>query len=384
MSREISRRSFLAAGSAAALAAQTGSKVKLGIIGTGHRAWLFLQVFKAIPDIEVIALADPTPKFLDRAASIAGEGASRYKDYRRMLEEEKALDAVLVATPGSLHADPVVAAFEHGLHVLCEKPMATSVADANRMIEASEKAGKILQIGHQMRHTPIYEKMAQVVLDQGRIGKVQFAAGHLFRGDWNPNSWKAPHPETGEPAMWRLLRSVAGSSLLEDGLHEIDILHWLAGAQVTRVFATGGNNVYKDRETIDHAGLTVDYDNGAKLTFSFCLFAEGRREKMTVIGDQGLIEPVEDGVLVQMRSGGEPAVEEVHAEPPAGLEANIPMVSYNALGTYREVLAFLDHIRTGGKPLSGGKVGKDAIKISLLAQKSIDEGRAMAWDELPA
>ena len=153
------RRTFLLAGvsAAAELSAQAPRRLRIAIIGTGHRAWAHINVIKTGKvDVEIVALADPTPEFRDSAATLAGSPAATYSDYRKMLDDVKDLDGVLVVTPNFLHAEVAIAALEHGLHVLCEKPMATSVADANRMIAASQRAGKILQIGQQMRHTPLY------------------------------------------------------------------------------------------------------------------------------------------------------------------------------------------------------------------------------------
>ena len=177
----ISRRGILATGVAVLISpAQEQKKLKLGFIGTGHRAWAHIQVLKAIADFEVLALADPTSEFLDRAASLVGPGVRTYSNYEEMLDKERELDGVIVVTPTFLHAAPTIAALSSGHHVLCEKPMALTVDEANQMIAASEKAGKVLQIGLQMRYDPLYEKMAQLV-KTGEIGPLQYVAGNLWR-----------------------------------------------------------------------------------------------------------------------------------------------------------------------------------------------------------
>ena len=175
-----------------------------------------------------------------------------------MLAEEK-LDAVIVITPNFLHAEVTVAALSHGLHVLSEKPMATSVDDANRMIAAAQKNGKILQIGQQNRFNPVYQKMVQLVRD-GRLGDVEFVAGNIYRGRLVRRQELEIHRSamTNTATNWRFLTHTAGSSLMEDGIHEIDVLHWMINSRVTRIYASGGNNVLKGRETIDHAGRPRD------------------------------------------------------------------------------------------------------------------------------
>ena len=372
------RREFLLAGAAASVSAQTPKRIRIGMIGTGHRGWAHVNVMRAGGvEMDIVALADPTPEFLDRAASLAGSGVRTYSDYRKMLAEVKDLDAVLVVTPNFLHAEATIAALDRGLHVLCEKPMATTVADADRMMEAARRNGKILQIGQQMRYTPLYEKMAALVKG-GAIGNVQFCSGNLFRGDWNPQSWRY------QGKIWRLLTSTTGSSLLEDGIHELDVIHWLVGARVARVYAAGGNSVLKERDTIDHAAITIEYENGVKVDFGFCLFApnsgpSGR--EIIVIGSEGTMQPVAGKIALRKRAGGEPAMIDPKDSTPAVVGAR-PVGKDEDSGSYRQLLAFVDSIRTGRPPFCSGEVGREAIRISLLAEKSVRERRVVGWGEL--
>lgn len=380
------RRTFLVGGSAAAaLSAQQRQsdqpKIRLGIIGTGHRVWALLECIKAIPDIQVVSMADISPAFLDKAATIAGGKPATYSDYNKMLAEQK-LDAVLVATPGGLHAPPVVAAFAKGLHVMSEKPIAVTVEDANRMIDAGRKAGKLLQVAHQMRYSPPITKMREMI-DQGAIGQPRYAAGYLFRGDWNPASWKAPNPKTGKPTVWRYMRSMTGSSLIEDGIHEMDVLHWMLGGKIKQMYATGGNDFYKDRETIDHAALIAEYENGMKMTFDFNMLVGGRNEKLNIIGTDGMLETDGESLFVQKR--GAAALKPVtFPNKTPKLSSDVPNVSYNLVGSYWQIMAFVENVRKNKKPLTDGETSKETIKIALLAQKSIDEKRMVKWSELPA
>ena len=380
----MTRRTLFLGGGAAALSAQTSKPVNVGLIGAGHRAWAHIAVLKAIPDFRIVGIADPTPEFLQRAAKLAGPDVATYPDYTQLLQQRKELDAVFVVTPGGLHVEPTVAAFERGLHVLSEKPMATSIAGANLMLAASEKAGRILQIGQQMRYTPLYQKVFEL-RRAGEIGTIQFVAGNLFRGDWNPKSWQVADPGTGKPTIWRFLTRYTGSSLLEDGIHEIDVLNWIVGSRVHQVYATGGNNVLKERETIDHAALVLDYENGVKFQFGFSIFAptsgaSGRQ--MTFIGTEGSITVEQNQITLRQR-GSEPRRVEVANDAPAGLLQQQVGRDLD-IGTYRQSVAFLDSVRTGRKPVCDGQVGREVIHISLLGEKSVRERRVVRWDELEA
>ena len=382
------RRTFLLAAGASAAAAQSDSKKKLriAIVGTGHRAWAHIQVLKALPEFEIVALADPTAEALDKAATLVGTKTATYSDYKKMLAEHKDLDGVIVITPNFLHSEVTIAALNHGINVLSEKPMATSVDDANKMIAAAEKNGKILQIGQQNRFNPLYVKMNELV-KAGEIGEVKFVTGSIFRSDWYKLSWKYPDPKTGKATNWRMLSHTTGSSLMEDGIHEIDVLHGMINSKVSRVYASGGNNVYLDRETIDHAGLVIDYDSGVKFTFNFCLYGQNAgptvSRQMVLVGTTGILQPEGKLVTVRRQTGGAAKTYDPKDSAPDVITARDVGPDQDT-GTYREYIAFANSIRTGAKPLVSGQVGKEAIKISLLAEKSLREKRILSWNDLPA
>ncbi len=386
------RRSFLIAAGASAVAAgsaadaQDEKPIRLAIIGTGNRGWAHLAILKSLPRFKVVALADITPANLDRGATLA-PGAATYSDYRKLLAERDDIDAVVVIVPSFLHAEVAIAALKRGYPVLCEKPMATTVEDANRMIAASKESGKPLYIGFQKRLVPVTSKMHDLAA-AGEIGKIEFVSGHLFRGDWNPRSWKYTDPKTGVATNWRYLTHTEGSALLEDGIHEIDSLNWIINDRVARVTAAGGNNVFKDRQTVDHAAVIVEYEGGAKLSFDFCLFAPnagpaGRR--MVLIGREGVMEPQPENGRVSIRKRGLKEARYVEAA-----ETTPKSVTAHAVGsaedpeTYREYVAFARTVRTGEAALVGPESAKLAVKIVLLAEKSLREGRIMNWNDLPA
>src|SRR5215467_13535776 len=119
----LNRRTFvLAAGAAGALSAQMNlqRKLRIAIVGAGHRAWAHIQVLKALPEFEILALADPTPQNLDHSASLIGAKTATYADYHKMLAEHPDLDGVIVITPNFVHAEVAVAALSKGINVLCE------------------------------------------------------------------------------------------------------------------------------------------------------------------------------------------------------------------------------------------------------------------------
>ena len=392
---QTNRRSFLVtagvsalAAGASALEAQQEKPIRLAIVGTGHRGWAHLAILKNMPQFQVVALADPTPAMLDRGATFA-PGAKTYSDYKKMLAERSDIDAVVVITPSFLHSEVSVAALNKGLPVLCEKPMATTVEDADKMIEAAKKNGKLLYIGFQKRFVPVTAKMHELAA-AGEIGRIEMVSGCNYRGDWNPESWKYTDPKTGISTNWRYLTFTEGSALLEDGIHELDSLNWMINGnfstKVARITAAGGNNVFKSRETVDHVSAIIEYESGVKLTFELSLFAPhpgpgGRR--MVIIGSEGVMTPENGRVAIRSHKGGPVKYVDAADETPKAVTANA-VGSAMDNETYKQYQAFEKCVRTGSAPPVTPEDGKTAIKMVLLAEKSLRSHRIMTWNDLPA
>jgi predicted dehydrogenase len=394
--RIVSRRNFLAVGLGGAIAAlapaQIGRRMRYGIVGAGNRGRnTHMPILRRhVPEVEIAAICDITPANLQTALN-ANPGAKGYSDYRRMLAEEPGLDAVLVVVPNFLHAEVALAAMEAGKHVLVEKPMALSLADADRMIATGRKKNRVLQVGLQSRYSEVYARMAQMIRE-GTIGDVSYMFASLFRGDWNPKSWQYTDPATGKSTNWRFLTKTAGSSLLEDGIHELDAIHWLVDCDPVWIEAQGGNNVFRDRETIDNAGLLVRFSNGAQLTFGYTIFTAGKASYTRLVRIMGS--------KAEMRLEGTRGKFEIvlapYDSPNAVKEQRIPVSDQRAdesfwaesgksidfdVETYREHRAFLNSITTGAPVHADGKVGRDAIHISMAAERSLRNGRIYKWNE---
>jgi predicted dehydrogenase len=397
-----SRRSFVIGtlGGAAALAWSKGDssgiatdrKWRYGVIGSGTRSrGEHLPILRDyFPEVEVTALCDITPENLEQGLKICGGAPKGYTDYRKMLDEHPDLDAVVVCVPNYLHADIVVRALEGGRHVLTEKPMATHLADATQMISAAEKHKRILQVGFQMRQSNLYHR-ATDLLAQGAIGDVELIFGSLFRGDWNPKGWQYPDPKTGKKTNWRFLTYPSGGTLLEEGIHDLDIIHWMVGASPKRIQAQGGNSVFRDRETIDNAQILIEFENGVRCTFTMALFtpAVPQAAILRIFGSRAEMSYLEeDGkrfIVIQPYRGKAERIEAPYLKPEEqgvwkgaigrGVEADAGVC------TYREHQAFLHSIGTGEQPAVGATVGREAIHISLAAERSLHTGLPVEWNE---
>lgn len=397
-SGRVGRREFLlgsAAGAAAlalpgrATAAESARPLKVGVVGSGHRArGSHLPMLRHyLPQTRVVALCDITPENLRQGLAICGPETAGYSDHREMLARHPELEAVVVVIPNYKHADIAVDALHAGKHVLSEKPMATHLADAGRMMEAAKQKNLVLQIGHQMRYARRFHQAADLIR-QGRIGTVEYVYAAIFRGDWNPNSWKYTDPVTGVKTNWRYLTLTEGSALLEDGIHELDVIHWLVGAEPRRIQAIGGNNVYRDRQTIDHAGLLIEFSNSVKCEFAFTIFTPrvrrarpmrifGSEAEMSIDGGTITIEPYRkppETIPVALLSASEEAMLKPMFKE-AGAEKKFDA------DTWREHVAFQQSVRTGDPPFCSGSVGRDAAHISLAAEHSLRTGSPVEWQE---
>ena len=149
--------------------------LRIGLIGTGSIATgAHLPAIARLRErgvVELVAVADVRGAVARRVADLFGAQAA-YEDYRELLARPD-LDAVDICTPEVLHAEQTIAAAAAGKHVLCEKPMAATVAEADAMIAACRRAGVRLMIGHSRRFTSRYRRI-RAALDAGEIGDVRF------------------------------------------------------------------------------------------------------------------------------------------------------------------------------------------------------------------
>jgi predicted dehydrogenase len=202
-------------------------RVRIGLIGYGTWAQRV-----HIPSIELsqsavlTAVCGPDAA---RARQIAAEaGAELATAHPDELISSSQVDAVLIASPNDAHMAPALAAAHAGKAVLCEKPLAVSLADARRMTDAAEQAGVVHMTAFTWRYVPA-AVLAQHLVSAGEIGRIFHVAGHFLQERWLT-------PDT--TRLWRFDRRRAGSGILGDlGVHLFDLLEWITGQRVARVNA---------------------------------------------------------------------------------------------------------------------------------------------------
>jgi predicted dehydrogenase len=277
--------------------------LKWGLIGCGDIARKRIApALGDLPNCELIAVSRAN---FDQAESFAREfGARRwYRDWQQLLADEE-VEAAYIATPVHLHAAQTVAAAEAGKHVLCEKPMAMSVAECDRMIAACEANNVKLGIAYYRHFYPSIDRI-KTILRSGEIGKplvVQVNAFERFA------------PEASSPRRWLIEKERSGGGPMFDfGCHRIEVLINLFG-QIKETFGLVGNILF-DREVEDTATALFQFENGTQASLSVTHAAYEPQDTLDIFGSRGSIHvaPLNKGTI-KIKSSG--AGERVEAHPP--------------------------------------------------------------------
>ncbi|MCL6625266.1 Gfo/Idh/MocA family protein [Alicyclobacillus shizuokensis] len=218
--------------------------MKVAIFSFAHmHAYSYAAILSRRKDIELAFVADENE---ERGSSAAEKYGARFvPDYQAVLNQPD-VEAVVICSENARHAEMVVAAAEAGKHVLCEKPIATSMEDGRRMVAACNEASVKFQIAFPIRFsTPVQRVKHQV--DQGKLGQLMAING-TNRGQ-NPGGWFV------DPAL------SGGGAVLDHTVHVIDIMRWYTGSEVREVYAEVGTR-FSARSVDDCGLLTMSFENG--------------------------------------------------------------------------------------------------------------------------
>jgi predicted dehydrogenase len=277
------------------------------------------------------------------------------------------LDAVLIATPHAAHRDQVIAAANHGKHILVEKPMAPSTADCTAMIEACRQAGVVLEVIKTLRFRGTLAR-ARALIDEGRIGTVRMLRGQSLGRDYIIDT-----------AAWAALPE-NGGAFLDMGVHNFDILRFLTGAEARRVF--GHITTYGSSNAPGLSAMTeLTFANGAvaQQWMSFEIPSAGltdSQHRYVVVGEHGVLDIDGYGKL-QLDTGT--GWRTVWEQPPIDF-VNRPLEPSRLEAFYTQTQAFIDDILDGRTPTVSGEVGRAAVAIVEAAWRSSETGQAV---ELP-
>ena len=227
---------------------------KVAFIGTGGRSVAWAKHYVDSGEIETVALVDPVAEHravMIERSGIAGAPA-QYEDWRDMLTEHPDLDGVVISTPNYLHADQAVACLEMGLPVALEKPLATTQADCERIIDAESANNGRTLIGFVLRSSPFYSTI-HGLLASGAIGQVVSIQADELPG-LGVSSIMCRSP-------WRRYTETSGGAMLEKSCHDLDILNWMMGCRPMSLNSYGGALIFRPNpalpDTCDDCGVAA-------------------------------------------------------------------------------------------------------------------------------
>jgi len=230
-----------------------GKRLSLGIAGLGNAGHAVWRDVDKVAGVELVAVADVRAQALEIFQK-ENDSVRTYDGIAQMCSSDK-VDAVWIATPTEFHAEHVIVALEHGKHVICEKPMALSLDDCDRMIEAAEK-NRLILLMHSKAIDPPIVKMREMI-DSAELGRV------IQINTWSYKGWlkSARLPSELDSAK-------GGGVLFRQGPHQVDIVRALGGRRVRSVRATAGK-WHPRFDTEGNFTAMLEFDNGLPATLVF-------------------------------------------------------------------------------------------------------------------
>lgn len=330
-----------------------------GLVGYGLWGRHHARAIAQAPGAALVAVACRTEATAE-AARRDFPDVPVHLDYRALLEHED-VDVVDVVVPNDLHAEIGVAALERGKDVLLEKPLAPSLADCDRLIQAAGRAGRVLSVGHELRLSSQWGRI-KALIEAGDLGEPQRAVMTLFRFPYRPGS-----------GGWRHDTRRIGSWIMEELVHHFDLLLWYfagCGGPVS-IVATGAGRT-GDPAMVENFACLLRFPGGRHAVVAFTLAAFEYHLTVEVTGTGGAARGWWSGTLdrtrqatyelrVQRRGAAAP---ETLALSPSGELVELEEQLRLAVTAFRE-----------RRPLVSAADARRAVAVCLAAEASLREGR---------
>jgi predicted dehydrogenase len=415
----MNRRQFLQTSAAGLLLARQlyaeefqDRKMRVGLIGSGWYGKLDLFRLIQVAPVEVVSLCDVDKRMLSEAATMmAARQASKktprtYHDYREMLKE-KDLDIVLIATPDHWHALPMIAAVEAGADVYVQKPISVDVIEGQAMVAAANKHKRVVQVGTQRRSTPHLIEARNSIIREGKLGKVGLVEIYCYyhmRAQENPpdsappdyldfDFWTGPAPMRPynrliHPRSWRAFNEYGNGILGDMCIHMLDTVRWMLGlGWPKRITSTGGILVDKASKSNipDTQTATFEFDD-LDVVWQHRTWGHANDPKYpwgaTFYGDKGTLKasvfsydfiPVDQGQPIHRD-----VTYELEQYPEDKTEKDLEQHVAPAIRGHMK--DFLRAIANRSKPVASIEEGHISTASCVLANISLQLGRALRWD----
>jgi predicted dehydrogenase len=331
-------------------------RLRIGLLSAAHiHADSYAELLAQMPDVEVVGLADPDE---GRGRAFAAAHSIAFLGARDALLGERP-DAVLVTSENVYHRDDVEAVAASGSHVLCEKPLATTVADARATVDACAAAGVRLMTAFPMRFSPPVRQVESRIAGGG-IGRVRaVAAVNQGQLPSRHRAWFA------DPDL------AGGGAVMDHTVHVVDLLRWILGREAVEVWATTNRIVHADRAAVETGGVVVvtfDDDVFASIDCSWSRpdhYPTWGGLAMEIVGDRGIVELDAFRQRATLHGAGDPHATWMFW----GSDADRSMLR-----------AFVDAMRAGVDPPVTGEDGLRAVEVVEAAYRSAASGQPVRLD----
>ncbi|WP_094548909.1 Gfo/Idh/MocA family protein [Petroclostridium xylanilyticum] len=324
------------------------NSIRFALIGCGRISRNHFEAIRNNPEAQLVAVCDE----IEERAQKAGieNRVDFYTSYEKMLER-KDIDVVSVCTPSGLHPIHGIMAAQKGYHVVCEKPMATTLEAADELIKTCEQKGVKLFVVKQNRLNSTLQ-LVKKAIDKGRFGKIYMVVVNVF--------WTRPQ-EYYDMAKWRGTWALDGGAFMNQASHYVDMLLWLFG-DVEKVKAITGT-LARNIETEDTGSAIIQFKNGAigSINVTMLTYPKNLEGSLTIIGEKGTVKvggtavnKIEKWEFTEYDNDDQ-YVEQVNYTPPN-------VYGFGHSGYYHNII---DVLKNGLNAGTDGREGRRSLKLIL-------------------
>jgi predicted dehydrogenase len=339
--------------------------MKYALIGCGRISPNHIAAAKS-NHLEIVGICDVQKQMMeDKAQRFALEGVAQYTDYKEMLKREKP-ELAAVATESGSHAKIALDCIEAGCNVIIEKPIALSLKDADAVIKAAQEKGVKVCACHQNRFNKSIRKIREA-LEKNRFGRMFYGTAHI--------RWCRDR-EYYAKAKWRGTWEQDGGALMNQCIHNIDLLRWMMGDDIEEVIGMTDrlNHPYIEAEDLGMA--LIKFRNGTYgiVEGTTDLYPKNLEETLYLFGEKGTIKAggqsvnrIEEWKFADMMDDSETVISEFREDPPN-------VYGFGHIPLYADVIEAIQYDR---EPYVSGEAGKRALELVLAIYQSAANGCAV-------
>jgi len=355
---------------------------RFNLIGCGTMGLEHLRVTHLEGRGAIHGIYDPAPRSIERAREqfalcAPGQELEIY-DTLEAACADPAVDGLIICTPNHTHIEVVRAAAASGKHILLEKPVATTVADAREIMDIAARHPAVFQVGLQYRYKAIYVEAIHEALERRSLGEIKTVSMMEHR-----------IPFLDKVGQWNKYSRYSGGTLVEKCCHYFDLINLFAGARPAAVYAQGGAAVnFRDfrhaegpSDILDNAQVSITYENEVRASFQLVMFAPMLYEEVVVCGDEGRLRAWENEQFLQGRAfRSEVEIHRGENGPSRLCEPAYPSViqsSGHHGATFYEHVALMDRIAGEPSIAANAEEAFWSVVVGAAAEESVRSGEVI-------